>query len=134
VICQATILEWPQIEALALPYYQEKSAIFMMDIPDTVWWIARIGERVVGCYRSFDRIQLGQRTVQDFHRVPGRIGLAAFLSLKDHVFSQADEDGLDLMFWVASDDHAMKSFVNRYTDAELVSLVYLRREKSSNGK
>src|SRR4030081_728308 len=46
---RATILEWPQIEALARAYFERMGREYQDRRESATWWVARQGERVEGC-------------------------------------------------------------------------------------
>lgn len=100
VIEEATILEQPQIEALRRAYFDARGQEVQRRDENVRWYVARVGERVVGCYSAMDDSAMRQRWGCDFYRVPGRLGTRAIAEMQWHITSCADRDGYGVGFAV----------------------------------
>ena len=114
VVDRATILEWPQIEALRLAYFDERREPVQRRGADVVWWVARIGERVVGCYATQDIADEGQRIVHDMYRIRGRVGTRGWAAMARHMAHNRDVDGMTLVGCAAPDNALQIGALARY--------------------
>jgi hypothetical protein len=97
VVDRATVLEWPQIEALRLAYFEARDQSVQRRTPDVLWWVARRGERVVGAFSTYEAEELNQRVILDFYRVPGKNGTRAIKAMYATIFADADHDEVDIV-------------------------------------
>lgn len=104
VVDRATILEWPQIEALRRAYFEAREEPIQRRPPEVAWYVARVGERVLGCYSSHDLPNDGQRWIHDFYRVPGREGARAWAAMWADIEHNRDQDGVVVLAAIAPDN------------------------------
>lgn len=124
-----TILEWPQVEALRRAYFTRWETPVQRRGPEAVWYVARVGERVAGCYSVQDAPELGQRWVLDFYRVDGRMGTHAVAAMYRHIYDEAEADGVDVGFTVDPRNEAQLRAVMRYGRASAIGVVFLARTR-----
>lgn len=90
-----TVLEYFQVEAMRRAFFEQHGLPVQRRSDEARWYIARDGDRVLGCYSVQDVPALGQRWALDFY---GRG--TALRALARHLYAQADEDGFDVLFHV----------------------------------
>lgn len=126
-IDRATILEWPQIEAMARTYFDRMGREYQDRRESATWWVARKGERVCGCYATMQTVEPTQVYITDLYRTDGFDGARATVLLYRHAYTQAEQAGQDVIIMIDPRNTEWQAMVERYSDAELVALVYLRR-------
>lgn len=95
VVDRATVFEWPQIEALRVAYFEAWDQPVQRRSTNTVWYIARIGERVVGTFST--EMSSGQLWALDFYVVSGRDGVLAAGAMYKALYALADAEDVDLV-------------------------------------
>jgi hypothetical protein len=133
VIQRATIMEWPQIETLRYAYFSRMCLSVQRRPPEAVWFVAREGEAVQGCYCTQDEVELSQRWVLDFYIAPLSLRKRVYVAvqMRDAIYDGADADGLDVMFHVdpSNIDH-LRSVMN-HGDAKVVGIAFQRKARKS---
>lgn len=127
MICQATILEWPQIDALARAYFERLGRDYQERGENAVWFVARDGEQVVGCYSTQTFDDSAQIWIMDMYRIDGYRGARAICELYRHAYAEAKSKGFDVIITADPKNEQWIKAIERYGDAELVGLVYLKR-------
>lgn len=127
VVDRGTILEWPQIEALARSYFERLGREYQDRKDEATWYVARRGERVAGAYamRIFD--ETAQIWITDMYRSDDFDGARAIVCMYRDAYAKGRELGFDVIFTVDPANTAWIDAIKRYGDAELVGLVYCHR-------
>ncbi len=126
VVDRATVLEWPQIEALRHAYFEARGQPVQRRPQEAVWWVARRGERVIGVFSTYEAEGLNQRVVLDFYRVKGADGTRAIKAMYASIFAAADHDEVDIVGTVdPANEQQLRAVLGRgFTP---VGIVCLRR-------
>ncbi len=96
--------------------------------PETVWYVARIGERVVGCYSALEARDFGQLWATDFYRVAGRAGTLAVRAMYRDLYARADAADLDLACTIdPANEPQLRAVLGR--EFEAIGVVCLRRKR-----
>lgn len=131
VIDRATILEWPQIEALRSAYFERMGCSLQRRSDATIWFIVHAKEIVLGCYSVEDATAFKQRWILDFYIAalsrPDRIHVA--IMMRDHIYCDADRDGLDVLFHVDPRNGAQLRAIFRHGQAEPAGMLFLRKAR-----
>jgi len=127
IVDRATILEWPQIEALARTYFERMGRDYQDRRESGTWYVARRGERVEGCYATQVFHEHRQVWTTDLYAAEGFAGKRAALLLSRHAYAEAAAIGYDVVLNVDPANKEWVTLVERYSDAELVALVYLHK-------
>lgn len=126
VVDRATILEWPQIEALARAYFERMGREYQDRRETATWYVARCGERVDGCFSIQVHEAYGQLWILDLYRSEGFSGARATRAMWKYAYALAEEIGYATGFMVDPANAEWLQYVDRYSDATLVGLLYLR--------
>ena len=127
VIERATVLEWPQIEALARAYFDRMGRPYQDRGLEAEWFVARVGERVHGCYSTQVCDDLGQLWIMDLYRAETYSGARSVSRMFRHAYDRADEKGYAVGFTIDPENYAWWKVVERYSGAECVGMIYLRQ-------
>lgn len=100
MIGRLTVFEYFQVERLRRAFYEPLGLPVQRRSPQARWWIAREGERVLGCYCVEDDRELRLRWGHDFFAVPGRSGWRALYAMAEHLYALAVADELEVRFVV----------------------------------
>jgi hypothetical protein len=97
-VVEATMLEWPQIEALREAYFAANGLPVQRRGDEARWFVALDGEVVRGCYAVADFPDYGQRWALDFYVADGPSRKRAVYLMARRLYDEAAADGLAVLF------------------------------------
>jgi hypothetical protein len=136
VIDRATILEWPQIDALRNNYRDIYPKLpWGCETDDSAtWWVCLAKERVLGAYSYVD--MLGIRWISDFYIQEisrfQRVKIA--FKMRDHVYEVSSECGLPLAAMISCSNDSQISFMRKRTMARPLSVIYYEPGRRNDGR
>lgn len=84
---------------------------------------------MLGCYSIEEAPVLNQRIAQDFYiaDLPRKERVRVALLMREHLYAEAQEDGVDIVFAVHPGNNEQMRAIMRHGQADVVGVLFLHR-------